>query len=619
MEIDSTPDVFTQLDDSLNFEQPVDSELDGLTTQDSGASIRYDAADLNLNGYQIEHFSDSQTEDGQIVSLIGTGNNNGSADGFFSGPTGLYEVSVGFYDENDGVSNAHITVNDETSSFTLDRDLNGNRASSETFDTKVTHDSVQLESGDSFEIAGTLDGEEFVRFDYIEFKPIGELDESFEEGSESGEESDDEIFDYEVDAEGEADEESDDEILPTLDSDIELESIDESDDSEQSDDEIFDYEDESDDSEQSDDEIFDYEDEFEESDNETPANLNGDAVANYPVIEQFAQAGVEGGIPNDRPVVATIYPGDDIQAAINDASSAGGGVVLLKSGTYQVNSTINLEDNVTVRGEDRSSVVIESSIRSRIGEAWSSPGSKDSTFVFDNDNNAGIENLTIEYQVPGLEPKDRDGLVDGGRCQECFDNNPSGRDDLHVRGIYISRNSNNNWVNGVSVLKSGTDPIVVEGNHNTLTNNFVDQSYNKGVNGAGYYTISGDYNLVKGETVKRIRHFAVQGGAAYNVVVDSNIEVDVNFHNGDDGNNLIQSNTIEIPSWHTWDAFETGGAEFGHDTPGGNNILFDNDAVEYNADGSTDSPYDNNVIYTFSGYGDPVATDWGVPAGGKFY
>jgi hypothetical protein len=570
MEIASTPDVFTQVDDGLNFEQPADSQLDSSTTQDSGGIIRYDAADLNLDGYQIENIADSQAADGQIISLENAGTDNGSAEGFFTGPTGLYEVSVGYYDESDGVSNASVTVNEETDSFALDKNPAGDVASADTFTTRVTHDAVQLESGDPFAIAGTLDNQEFARFDYVEFKPVAETGYS----------------DQGADATVESDVGSDNEALPVLDSDINLEPSGDS----------------------------------TESDNETPLAVNYAAVDQYPVVEQFAQAGVEGGIPSDQPVVTTINPGEDIQSAIDYASSVGGGVVLLKSGTYQVDSSINLESNVVLKGENRDSVVVESSIRSTIGEGGGLPGRKDSTFVFDNDSNAGIENLTIEYQVPGLEPIDREGLVDGGRYDEAFTNDPYGRDDLHVRGIYISQNSSNNWVNGVSVLKSGTDPIVVEGNHNTLTNNFVDQSYNKGVNGAGYYTIAGDYNLVKGETVERIRHFAVQGGAAYNVVVDSNFQVDVNFHNGDDGNNLVQSNTIELPSWNPWKPFETGGAQFGHDTPGSNNIIFDNETKDYNSDGSAESPFaEDSVIYTFNGYGYPVETGWAAPNGGTFY
>ncbi len=569
MEIASTPDVFTQVDDGLNFEQPADSQLDNLTTQDSGGIIRFDAADLNLDGYQIENIADSQAADGQIISLENAGTDNGSAEEFFTGPTGLYEVSVGYYDESDGISNASVTVNEETDYFALDQDLGGDVASADTFTTRVTHDAVQLESGDPFAIAGTSNGQEFASFDYVEFKPVAETGDT--------------------DQGADATVESDNEELPVLDSDIDLEPVTESDDSI-------------------------------ESDNETPLAVNYDAVADYPVIEQFAQAGVEGGIPSDQPVVATINPGEDIQSAIDYASSVGGGVVLLKSGTYQVDSSINLESNVILKGENRDSVVVESSIRSTIGEGGGLPGRKDSTFVFDNDSNAGIENLTIEYQVPGLEPMDREGLVNGDRYDEAFTNDPYGRDDLHVRGIYISQNSSNNWVNGVSVLKSGTDPIVVEGNNNTLTNNFVDQSYNKGVNGAGYYTIAGDNNLVKGETVERIRHFAVQGGAEHNVIVDSNFQVDVNFHNGDDGNNLVQSNTIELPSWNPWQPFETGGAQFGHDTPGSNNIIFDNETKDFNSDGSAESPFsEDGVIYTFYGYGQPVATDLAAPKGGTFY
>ena len=612
MEIASTPDVFTQVDKGLNFEQPVDSPLDSSATEDSGGIIRYDAADLNLDGYQIENVAD-----GQIISLADTGVDNGSAEGFFTGPTGLYEVSVGYYDENDGVSDVSVTVNDETDSFALDKDLPGNLPTVDTFTTRVTHDAVQLESGDSFAIAGTIDQSEYARFDYIEFKPVAETGYS-DRGSDT------------IGA---------DEALPVLDGDIELNPAEESGNSgdsiDSSDSDNIDSIDSSDsgdsgDSGNSDSSDIDSGDSSNsdsidsgdsiKSDSQAPLSINYAAADQYPVVEQFAQAGVEGGIPSGRPVVVTINPGDDIQAAIESASSAGGGVILLKSGTYQVNSAINLESNVTLRGEDRDSVVVESSIRSTIGEGQGKPGRKDSTFVFDNDSNAGIENLTIEYQVPGLEPVDREGLVNGGRYDEAFTNDPSGRNDLHVRGIYISKSSSNNWINGVSVLKSGTDPIVVEGDHNTLTNNFVDQSYNKGVDGAGYYTIAGDYNLVKGETVERIRHFAVQGGAAYNVVVDSNFQVDINFHNGDDGNNLIQSNTIEQPSWNPWKPFETGGAQFGHDTPGSNNILFDNKTKDFNSDGSAESPFaKDGVIYTFTGYGDPVETNLAAPNGGTFY
>lgn len=326
------------------------------------------------------------------------------------------------------------------------------------------------------------------------------------------------------------------------------------------------------------------------------------------MIQEFANAGVQGGIPNNQPIARTLFPGDDIQAAINDVGSSGGGVVLLSSGTYNVDSTIDFQDGVVLRGESRDSVILQSTIRST--------NEKD-TLVFDNDRYAGVENLTIEYQVPGLEPRQGNGLQDGGFRQDYYQNNPGGRNDLYVRQIAINQNSSNNWVNNVSILDSGTDPILVAGNNNTLSNNLIDGAYNKGEAGNGYYDVRGDYNLIQGETVRNIRHFAVQQGAAYNVIVDSTFEVDLNFHNGDDGNNLVESNTINIPSWHVWDIFDTGAARFGHDTPGQNNILVNNSTRDFGDGGSRYS--EPNAIYTFNGYGAPVVTNWQLPAGGRFY
>ena len=529
MDFNSNSDIITPIADS----QDSGLDLDRLNTQEAGATITFNAADLNLNSYQIENFADARSSGGQIISLKETGSRNGRASGVFNGASGNYQVTVGYYDENDGISNAEVIVNGEASSFRFDRNLDDDRASTQTFTTRVTHDSVALANGDSFAIDATSDDGEYARFDYIEFKAIPNSNNNPTEPDPTPE-------------------------TPSP------------------------------------------------APNPTPSNND---VADYPVIEEFSQAGVRGGIPKNRAVVVTINPGDNIQTAIEDASRAGGGVVLLTSGTYEVDSTINLEDNVTLRGENRDSVILESTIRSS--------GRKENTILFNDDSYAGIENLTIDYEVSGVEPVDRSGLEDGGFCRECFQNDPGGRDDLNVRQIHIESNSNDNWVTNVSVLNSGTDPIWVAGNHNTLRNNLVDRAYNKGSGGNGYYDLRGDYNLIQGETVKRIRHFAIQQGAEYNVVVDSNFEVDVNFHNGDGGNNLVEGNTINLPSWHGWDIFATGGAQYGHDTPGANNILFNNNTRDY---GSGESPFGgDDTIYTFTGYGDPVATDWEIPTGGTFY
>ena len=521
------------------------------TAQTAQTAIRFEAEDLNLDGYQVENFPDSEVSGEQLISLRGRDERTGTADGIFTGTTGFYQIEVGYYDENDGISDASVTVANETSAFKFEQNTGGDRVSPQTFSSKVTHESVYLESGDRFEIEASSDGNEFARFDYLDFKLVEAADDS-----------------------------------QSLEDASSLEALDS----------------------QSLEDISDTDTDTDTDTEDSQSTLDSDP--NYPVINEFAKAGVEGGIPNNQEIVITINPGDNIQAAIDDANASGGGVVMLNSGTYKINSTIDFQDNVILRGESRDSVILESTIRSTWNE-----GKKD-TFVFDDDRYSGIEDLTIDYKVPNFTPEDGEGLEEE-RNGDYFTNNPNGRNDLYVRQINIRENSSNNWVDNVSILNSGTDPILVRGDHNTLSNNLVDRVYNKGTDGNGYYSITGDYNLIDGETVKRIRHFAVQRGAEYNVITNSEFEVDINFHNGDDGNNLVESNTINLPNWHGWEIFTTGGPQFGHSKPGKNNILVNNTTYNYRQNTSPFSEPD--VIYTYDGYGDPVATNWAMPNSNKFY
>lgn len=322
---------------------------------------------------------------------------------------------------------------------------------------------------------------------------------------------------------------------------------------------------------------------------------------------QFTNVGVQEELPSN--VIDTINPGDDIQSAIDDASDSGGGVVLLESGTYQIGNTIEFEDNVILRGVDQDSVVLNPTIRA-------SEADTADVFNFEDDSNSGIENLTIDYTVPGLEPTIRNGLEDGGFCEECFENDPGGRDDLYVRQINVDDDSHNNLFDNLNIINSGTSPIQIEGNNNTLSNNVIDGAYNKGGGGEGYYDIRGDNNLIQNETITGIRHFAIQRGATGNLVTDSSFEVDINFHNDDGGNNLVEGNTIRLPSWFSGDPFNTGEARSGHEPPGPGNIIVNNDVQDFGF--GADQVYVDNVVYTFEGFGDPVATNLAVPDSGSF-
>jgi hypothetical protein len=228
---------------------------------------------------------------------------------------------------------------------------------------------------------------------------------------------------------------------------------------------------------------------------------------------------------------------------------------------------------------------------------------------------AGLEDLTISFQVQGHEPIDRQGLTDGGYCGDCFQNDPHGLDDLYIQLVVIA-DSQNCWVDNCSIYSSGTEPVVLAGSHNTVRNCLIDRAFNKGGGGNGYFDLRGDYNLAVGNTVRRIRHFAIQQGAKFNVVYRNRLEVDVNFHNKDDGHNLVEGNEILLPTWHTWNIFSTGGAKYGHQPPGEKNMLYNNQ-TNYRNQGPRFAGGD--VVYTFTGFGDPVDSGVKPPKRRTFY
>jgi hypothetical protein len=115
----------------------------------------------------------------------------GTALGSFQGEAGTYRVEVSYFDESDGVSSATVTVAGENHSFELDEDLGEYGATPDSLTSRVTHEAVQLQPGDSFEISAQGRQGEYARFDTIKFTPLDLLTgEPLEPTSESSVESD---------------------------------------------------------------------------------------------------------------------------------------------------------------------------------------------------------------------------------------------------------------------------------------------------------------------------------------------------------------------------------------------------------------------------------------------
>jgi hypothetical protein len=290
--------------------------------------------------------------------------------------------------------------------------------------------------------------------------------------------------------------------------------------------------------------------------------------------KEWSNAGVENGIPvtSQLQVKKTVSPSEDIQNAINQVAATGGGIIILKAGKYPVNITIHLKPGVILKGIHRDSVFLGVDLH---GYHFTTKKPRQCALALKNIHNAAIENITIKYTGVDFEPRDKDSL--NAPWDKAVFHVPELRDtSLFVEHIWID-SSKNCWVRNCKILWAGSDPIrITNSEHITCTGNFIDRSYNKCDGGMGYYNIiNSKYVLVYNEHIKRIRHFAIQNGSMFNVVYNNYMEVDINFHNGDGGYNLIEQNTIRIPQWHSWHCFQRGDPRQ-HQVPGKFNLLFRN-------------------------------------------
>jgi hypothetical protein len=132
--------------------------------------IRIEAEDMALNGYGVE--SASVASKGKLISLIGRGN-TGTASTKFAGSAGTYNVVIGCYDENDGVSQLSVKADGKQIDFwNLDRDLGNDYISTGNL-VKRKIANVSLKEGSKIEIQGKRGGSEWARVDFIDFIPVG--------------------------------------------------------------------------------------------------------------------------------------------------------------------------------------------------------------------------------------------------------------------------------------------------------------------------------------------------------------------------------------------------------------------------------------------------------------
>ncbi|OIP81392.1 MAG: hypothetical protein AUK44_10115 [Porphyromonadaceae bacterium CG2_30_38_12] len=320
--------------------------------------------------------------------------------------------------------------------------------------------------------------------------------------------------------------------------------------------------------------------------------------ARFPAIAEWAKAGVEGGIPDslETKIAMKITPKANLQKAINKVAKKGG-VLLLLPGEYTINEPINLHSGVILRGISKESVILSIKMH---GYFWRTVGqTRKGAVLMHGIENAGVENITLKYAAADFEPNDRNSN-DASWCIDVF-HKPEKRDTtLFVESIWIHQ-SRNCYVQNCNILWSGSDPIrITLSDHITCRRNYIDRCYNKNDGGMGYYNISNSrYVLICNEKIRRIRHLAIQNFSKYNVIIDNDLEVDINFHDGDAGFNLVQGNRSKIPTWHSWEPISVGVPKQ-HLPPGDGNILYNNQLVNKAGE----------LVYSNKGAFYQMNTDW---------
>lgn len=132
--------------------------------------IRIEAEDMTLTTYRTE--SGSFASGGKLISLLNAAGPMGTASAVFAGASDRYDVVIGYYDENDGVSQLQVSVGGVPYEWNLNQNLDSNRASPQSLVRRTLATGVSLNQGTAIEIQGTANQTEWSRVDYIEFIPV---------------------------------------------------------------------------------------------------------------------------------------------------------------------------------------------------------------------------------------------------------------------------------------------------------------------------------------------------------------------------------------------------------------------------------------------------------------
>jgi hypothetical protein len=132
-------------------------------------SLRFEAETFTSadNSYRLENLAIASNS---RVIRVRTANTPGKASRLFTGPSGTYDIIVGYFDENDGSARLQVKLDSTVvDQWTFDQQLGSTTATSQTFVTRRIASGISVNRNSTISLEGIFDGEEAGRVDYIEF------------------------------------------------------------------------------------------------------------------------------------------------------------------------------------------------------------------------------------------------------------------------------------------------------------------------------------------------------------------------------------------------------------------------------------------------------------------
>ncbi len=159
-----------------NSETPVENPTQNPSTPSNNwdnDTLTLTVDQLELSNYEIEtRFTQSATMPNGTAHDVATlkyGKTTGTASYTFSGLEGQYDLTIGYYDENDGLSSYSVKINGQTiDTWTASANLGSDMPESSTYQRRANIEDLDLKPGDVITITGTGNQNEYARIGTLE-------------------------------------------------------------------------------------------------------------------------------------------------------------------------------------------------------------------------------------------------------------------------------------------------------------------------------------------------------------------------------------------------------------------------------------------------------------------